>query len=457
MPFRGTPIERLQSVIAAQRDIMACGLDLQRVMDVTTECARVLTSADAGVLELREGDMMVYRSGSGSARGSVGLALPVDGSLSGRSVREGRILLCVDSETDPLVNREACRRVGARSMLCVPLRHDNKAVGVLKVYANSAAFFDDEDVGTLELMVGFISAATDNAVTQRALSASEHRFRAVSELASDGIITADVAGRITMWNRSATRLFGHEAEDVLGRSIAMLMPERYMVDSDNAFVGFDESRMQKAVGRTVELTGLRKDGSEFPLELSASTWSIDKERFFTAIVRDISERKRLESAILTLARTDHLTGLLNRGAGEDVLGRELLRARRYHRPLSCVLLDIDHFKRINDTAGHAAGDHVLRNMGALLGGRIRGSDAAARWGGEEFLLVLPETSSEGALDLAQSLRALVESTSFTVVPRVTVSIGAATVEPDERAEQAVARADKNLYAAKAAGRNRVVG
>ena len=456
MPYRGSPIERLKAVIAAQRDIMGCGLDLQRVMDMTVSCARVLTSSAAGVVELREGDHMVYRAVSGTAEGSLGVRIPLQGSLSGRSVIEQRVLLCTDSELDPNVNREVCRRVGARSMLCVPLRHEGSAVGVLKVYSPTVAFFDDEDIGTLELMVGFISAAIANGVVQRALAASEQRFRAVSELASDAIITADASARITMWNNSAARLFGHEEREALGRPIAMLMPERYLVDQDNAYVGFDETRMQRAVGRTVELTGTRKDGTEFPVELSASTWSVGEEKFFTSIVRDISERKRLESAILTMARTDHLTGLLNRRAGEDTFARELVRAHRYTRALSCVLLDIDHFKRINDTAGHASGDHVLRVMGQLINGRIRGVDSAARWGGEEFLIVLPETTLQGASELAESMRALVEATSFAVVPLVTVSIGVAAVEADESAEQTVARADKHLYAAKASGRNRVV-
>jgi two-component system cell cycle response regulator len=456
MPYRASPIERLKAVIAAQRDITACGLDLQKVMDVTTHFARLLTSSAAAVLELREGDSMVYRAVSGSAEGSLGVRIDVVGSMSGRCVTEGRILMCVDSELDPTVNRAACRRVGARSMLCVPLRHEDRPVGALKVYSPEVGFFDDEDVGTLELMAGFISAATANAVVQRALVTSEQRFRAISELASDGIISADAGGRIVMWNQSASRLFGYSESEALGRPISILMPERYVVDDDNAFVGFDEERMRKAVGRTNELTGLHKDGSEFPVELTASTWVAGEERFFSAIVRDISERKRLEAAIMTLARTDHLTGLLNRRAGEETFSRELIRSRRYERDLSCALLDIDHFKRINDTVGHAAGDHVLRQLGKRLSGRIRGSDTAARWGGEEFLLILPETSLSGAQELAESVRVMVEGVDFAVIPRATVSIGVACLLPGETVEQTVARADKNLYAAKAQGRNRVV-
>ncbi|MDB4976468.1 MAG: diguanylate cyclase with and sensor [Myxococcaceae bacterium] len=455
MPYRGTPFERLQAVIAAQRDIMACGLELQRVMDVTTERASTLSSAAAAVLELREEDSMVYRSVSGTAKGSLGLRIPVEGSLSGRCVVEGKILSCLDAELDSRVNREACRRVGIRSMLCVPLRHEGQTVGALKVYSPEVGFFDDEDISTLELMVGFISAATSNAVVQRALAATEQRFRTITELATDGIITADAFGRITLWNQGATRLFGHQESEVLGRPIAMLMPERYVLDHDHAFVGFDETRMLKAVGRTTELTALRKDGSEFPVELSTSTWFEDGTRYFTTFVRDISERKRLEAAILTLASTDHLTGLLNRRAGEDKLQRELVRSRRYERELSCVLLDIDFFKRINDTYGHATGDHVLRNMARLLSERIRGSDAAARWGGEEFLLVLPETGLTGAYELAEALRKLVASTSFDLPIGVTISLGVAQVGPDETPEHVVARADELLYAAKRNGRNQV--
>ncbi|MET0287711.1 MAG: diguanylate cyclase [Polyangiales bacterium] len=457
MPNRATPIERLEAVIAAQRDVIACGLDLQRVMDVTTRCARALTSSEAAVVELREGDDMVYRSVCGSAEGTLGTRLPVNGSFSGRSVLDSRIMYSPDTEEDPSVNREACRRVGARSMICVPLRSDGATVGVLKVYAPQPGYFRNEDIGTLELMAGLISTATANAVAQDALLMSEKRFRAVAEAAFDSIITADQQGRVMFWNRSASRMFGWQAEEIIGRPIGMLMPTRYVDERDPDRTGFDEERMKKAVGRTVTLKGVRRDGSEFPLELSASVWQAGEQRFYTSIVRDISERRALELQVLKLARTDHLTGLLTRGAGEEALSKEVERARRYGRILSCLLLDVDHFKRINDTAGHAAGDHVLRELGQLVVRRIRSSDVAVRWGGEEVLIVLPETPARGACELAESLRTSVEATDFEVVPRVTISIGFAELRPDEPREQTLARADKHLYAAKANGRNRVEG
>jgi diguanylate cyclase (GGDEF)-like protein/PAS domain S-box-containing protein len=457
MPSRATPIERLEAVIAAQRDVIACGLDLQRVMDVTTRCARALTAAAAGVVELRDGDDMVYRAVSGTAEGSLGVRIPVSGSFSGKSVLESRILYAPDTEVDPWVNRALCRRVGARSMICVPLRAEGKAFGVLKVYSSEPDSFRSEDVGTLELMAGLISTATANAVAQDALLMSEKRFRAVAEAAFDSIITADQQGQVMFWNPSASRMFGWQAEEIIGKSIGALMPMRYVDAGDPERSGFDEQRMKKAVGRTVMLKGVRRDGSEFPIELSASMWQAGEQRFYTSIVRDISERRALEQQVLRLARTDHLTGLLTRGAGEEALSKEVERSRRYGRPLSCFLLDVDHFKKINDGAGHAAGDHVLRVLGQLVVSRVRSSDVSVRWGGEEFLVVLPETDARGACELAESLRELVEATDFVVVPRVTISVGFAELHPDEPREQTLARADKHLYTAKANGRNRVEG
>jgi len=434
---------------------MSCGLDLPRVMQVTTLRARELTGAAAAVLELREGEHMVYRAVSGTAEGALGTRLSLHASLSGRCVLERRILTCDDSEIDPRVDQVAAKRVGARSMLCVPLLHAGEAVGVLKVYSPEVGAFTSEDVGTLELMTGFISAATSNAVAQRALSLSEERFRALAELASDGIITADRDGRITFLNRSAAQMFGHAEGALLGRSFLGLMPERFTRDSVGELADFDPNRASNMVGKTIELVGKRCDASEFPVELSVSSWTVGDERFFTAIVRDISYRKELEQSVLKLARTDHLTCLLSRRAGEEAIARELDRAVRYSRALSFVLLDVDHFKRINDSAGHAGGDSVLRRIGEIVTERVRVTDVAIRWGGEEFLIVLPETDLVGAQDLGDALRGLVEAAAFEVVAQVTLSVGVAQRTPGELAEQTIARADARLYAAKSGGRNRV--
>ncbi len=151
-------VSRLLAVIEAQADLGTTELDLDEVMRVVAERAAALTSSDAGVVELVEGEEMVYRAVCGTARGHLGTRLPVDRSLSGLCVREGRPLRCDDAETDDRVALAAARAVGAMSMLCVPLAHGDEAVGVLKVYSAETHAFDDDDVTTLDFLTGIIAA-----------------------------------------------------------------------------------------------------------------------------------------------------------------------------------------------------------------------------------------------------------------------------------------------------------
>ncbi|MGH9884931.1 MAG: diguanylate cyclase [bacterium] len=170
-----------------------------------------------------------------------------------------------------------------------------------------------------------------------------------------------------------------------------------------------------------------------------------------------ADNRRLEA----LATTDPLTRVLNRRALLDRLNAEVDRARRFNSSLTLLLLDVDHFKQINDTAGHLAGDSVLRQLGALLEDAVRKVDVVARYGGEEFVAILPETSSEGGIIFAERLRERIAAQSFDVgVERpvhLTVSVGIATFPSPRIAttEDFFARADEALYRAKSGGRNQV--
>jgi diguanylate cyclase (GGDEF)-like protein len=170
-----------------------------------------------------------------------------------------------------------------------------------------------------------------------------------------------------------------------------------------------------------------------------------------------ADNRRLEA----LATTDPLTRVLNRRALLDRLNAEVDRARRYDSGLTMLLLDVDYFKQINDTAGHLAGDNVLRQLGALLEDAMRKVDVVARYGGEEFVALLPETSADGGVAFAERLRERIEAQEFTVsserTVHLTVSIGIATFPSArvESTEDLFARADEALYRAKSAGRNRV--
>jgi diguanylate cyclase (GGDEF)-like protein len=170
------------------------------------------------------------------------------------------------------------------------------------------------------------------------------------------------------------------------------------------------------------------------------------------------ELRRRAEAASEMSMTDALTGLLNRYGLQRALQRELSEARRYTRPLSCLLLDIDYFKAINDTYGHAAGDATLMQAAHVLTESVRGSDVVCRYGGEEFLVLAPETDARGARALAEKMRLAVSARLFGDGGRafaLTLSAGVAELRPGESGNDMIARADLALYQAKQLGRDRV--
>lgn len=164
-----------------------------------------------------------------------------------------------------------------------------------------------------------------------------------------------------------------------------------------------------------------------------------------------------------LAYRDGLTGLYNHRYFQEILEREIKRARRYKKPLSLLMIDIDHFKKINDTYGHLHGDEVLKGLAQIFSESIRACDYAARYGGEEFSIILPETPLNGALNVAERLRQRVKNTPIVLADqeiRVTISIGLAAYENTQieiTRSQLISLADKALYQSKMAGRDRVTG
>jgi diguanylate cyclase (GGDEF)-like protein len=177
------------------------------------------------------------------------------------------------------------------------------------------------------------------------------------------------------------------------------------------------------------------------------------------LLRALRQNERDQAVLMRQASVDALTGLLNRRAFEDAAGREFARARRSGRTLTVFLLDLDHFKDINDTLGHAVGDSALRLLGCLLPSVLRVNDLAGRIGGEEFCVLLPEVGGESAVEVAERLRAGFAEASEAepgLSRRVTLSVGAAEMRAtDKDLEALLLRADQALYRAKAAGRDRV--
>lgn len=185
------------------------------------------------------------------------------------------------------------------------------------------------------------------------------------------------------------------------------------------------------------------------------------------LVRTAAQLREVSAELDRLARTDSLTGILNRRAFFDLLGIEFRRSRRYSRQLSVLMLDLDNFKRVNDQWGHPFGDYVLRSTSQIVASNVRESDIIGRYGGEEFAVALPETGPEQAVIVAEKLRRAIEVFAFEAdgLPRpedaplhMTISIGvsALPVDLDHDEFELIHRADRALYEAKRAGKNQVV-
>ncbi|HSP32102.1 MAG TPA: diguanylate cyclase [Halomonas sp.] len=201
----------------------------------------------------------------------------------------------------------------------------------------------------------------------------------------------------------------------------------------------------------------RHDGSRRHIEWRITAMGVRHNDAITLVLtqRDITNQMEKEAQLERLATTDMLTGLVNRSQFDTVLKSEFSRRHRYARPLSLIMLDIDYFKDINDNHGHDVGDQVLVEFSNLLKRNLRKADCCARWGGEEFMLLAPETSLEQAVRLADKIRVAIKNTFFPTQGSVTASFGVVEVHSHESVKSVIKRADNALYLAKEKGRDQV--
>ncbi len=276
---------------------------------------------------------------------------------------------------------------------------------------------------------------------------------------ANAIVITDTNAVIEWANPAFTRLTGWSASEAIGRK------PKDLVKSGRQDDAFYEKLWQTILKGEVwrgELVNRHREGHLYHEALTITPVR-DRQgalRHFVAVKEDITARKELELQLTREATTDPLTGVLNRRAFIDKLETEMARVRRHGRACALLMLDLDHFKRVNDTFGHAAGDEVLRCMTATASATLRRPDLIGRLGGEEFAILLPETGLQGALELAERLRHSIEQATTladTDAIKMTTSIGVTMIAPtDTGPQQPLARADAALYRAKSAGRNRVI-
>lgn len=290
-------------------------------------------------------------------------------------------------------------------------------------------------------IIGVLSISRDITELKKIEEASrqsEERFRAVVEGSPNGVVVLDPTGKISLVNREVERAFGYDRTELLGGSIDLLIPDRSQAIPANPNLN-------------QEVQGRRRDGTLFPAEVGITPVETGQGLLMLATIQDMSERKVAEERIRRLALFDELTGLPNRNLFLQCVN-ETLSESAHQGKLSLLFLDIDRFKQINDTLGHAAGDAVLREVGHRLRTSLREKDLVARVGGDEFVILTPNTSDLSAL--ARKVSALIGEPMQigSMAVHVSAAVGIASFPQDAKNSDELQRfADMALECAKEQG------
>lgn len=299
----------------------------------------------------------------------------------------------------------------------------------------------------LILMIAILSIRSETKV--KSLSDEYARqFLSVIESAKDGIVVTDAQGIILQWNNGADGLFGYSKDAIIHQDVRLIFPHTHQ-DSRN----YETS---ETVGKTIELNGVKQDGSHFPVELSTGKWQTAKGTYYSLIIRDITERRAAEEKICNLVYLDSLTGLPNRRLFNDRLHSSIDQAKENGSVLTVLYLDLDQFKLVNDTYGHQTGDQLLIEVAGRIESCLVKTDTLARLGGDEFIMLLPnadyakgEITAQKILEVLNKPFLLNNEAVFT-----TPSIGASFFPTDGKdPETLVKNADIAMYRVKEEGKN----
>lgn len=295
------------------------------------------------------------------------------------------------------------------------------------------------------------SLATHLRTSIHELNLRRAQLNQIIQQSMNSVLTIDENGLIETVNTQAEHLFREPSECMRGRSIRDFIPDWHPDIKELELTGIHDR----------ECFGRRGDGASLHLLLRKAMFQVEGKNVFIVFLVDVSEYKETEKELYHQANHDALTGTFNRRHMESAVIAEYKRSRRYGHALSMMMLDIDHFKMVNDNFGHDAGDIVLRDVAARLQRELRATDILCRSGGEEFVLILPETESNEALIIAEKLRQTIASEPFAITHNkalpITLSIGLYTISGQEPVgyQQLIQRADRAMYDAKSNGRNRV--
>ena len=478
---------RLNEIIKTQYLLAKAALDHEAFIALVIERMALLTHANGVVFEMIEDGEMVYRATTGTLTPYLGMRLEMQHSLSGLCVQSREVLHCNDTETDPRVNLDACRKVNARSMVVAPLFNAGSPIGVLKIMAAEPHAFNERDTQTLQLMAGLLGAAIGHQLdyetnrrllegrtealdalkreiehrskVEEAIKDNEWRTRMIIESSYDAFIAINAQGVVTSWNQQAEVIFGWSRQEAIGAVLGdLIIPEPYRASHRAGMQRFLVTGEGAVLNKPIELVGLRRGGEEFPVELTIRALEYHDGVEFCAFLRDITERKKTEQKLLQYSLADALTDLPNRSMFDDRLAEAIKRTQRANAPMALLYLDIDRLNTINDTYGHQVGDGLLLAAAHRMREAIRDTDTLARVGGDEFAIIVeglthPADAETLAAKIIDNMRQPLRIDQLTL--NVTTSVGIAYYEAGLSPDQLVQLADQAMYRAKKAGRNRL--
>lgn len=340
---------------------------------------------------------------------------------------------------------------------------ENFAVKAMKAGAHDYLIKDLERQ-YLTLLPVTVAGAVKQYTIEKELHEKDLYIQSVHESIADGIVTVNEQGSIESVNPAVQKIFGYDAEEVVGQQINKLLPASFLTH-DLAVCNYLHKNIIRFIDDGYEFVAKHKNGAAFPVEFSISEMWFAGRQLYIIVFKNISDRKQIELLLREQTLVDCLTGLGNKLSLQDILRKEISRSARYNHHLGLLMLDIDFFKKVNDTYGHQAGDEVLRSIAQLMQESLRTHDRAVRYGGEEFIIILPKTTGKGAATFAERLRLRIASALLWIKDmsgqdlqmHITVSIGTAIYPGDGMtADHLIASADKAMYAAKHSGRNCVV-